>query len=212
MNYNFRRHILWSFKYPEYSNNHTENILLQDNVLNRFIKIEKNDKEVPNFLSQYRDRNAIIYLYRGNSYKYVYASNQALKFMFYDSNYNNKLVTVIFKNGTCYYGNRGIIFDEKYNLLYLITTVVNDNKRSYNLYLNPIVFSQKTILNKFIVDKLIPYLTSNEVKEDIGDINIIIKDVSSRFIKSPDKINSNCYSDKDLNKVLIDNVEDIVDF
>lgn len=212
MNYNLRRHILYSFRDSEYSNNSTESILLQDNILNRFIKIEKNDKEVPNFLSQYMDRNAIIYLYRGSNYKYVSTSNQALKFMFYDSNYGNKLVTVIFKNGTCYYGNRGIIFDEKYNLLYLITTVVNDNKRSYNLYLNPIVFSQKTILNKFIVDKLIPYLTSNEVKEDIGDINIIIKDVSSRFIKSSEKINSNCYSDKDLNKVLIDNVEDIVDF
>jgi hypothetical protein len=212
MSSSLTRCLLYSFRYPEYNNTHTENTSLQDNVLNRFIKIEKDDKEVPNFLSQHMSKNAIIYLYRGSNYKYVSTSNQALKFMFYDSNYSNKLVTVIFKNGTCYYGSKGIIFDEKYNLLYLVTTVVNDNKRSYNLYLNPIVFSQKTILNKFIVDKLIPYLTSDEAKWSIGDINITIKDVSSRFIKSPEKINPNCYSDKDLNKILIDNIEDIVDF
>ena len=81
-----------------------------------------------------------------------------------------------------YYGNKGILLDKDYNVLFLATS----EPRTYtiahfkNIYISPRVFTNLSDpINKHIVQKIIPFFCLND-----SDVNIHIKDMN-HLLKKP---------------------------
>lgn len=72
-------------------------------------------------------------------------------------------------DGEIYYGSYGILMDSRKNPLMLSSLSINKVGQNYNieevtLYINPIVFTRTGILDKFIRDKVIPYILGTGVQ------------------------------------------------
>lgn len=142
---------------------------------------------------------------------------------------NYGLIEVNFKN-EIYYGCKGLILDENKNML--LSMNVRYKKKNINncIFYEPFkivcrvnynVYKYKTNLNKYIVNKIIPYLMDTELYYSTvtnsfdhqyykSKVEIIISDDES-IIKpvSPDVIEN---LDDTLNNTLIKNIEDIMSF
>lgn len=106
-----------------------------------------------------------------------------------------------------YYGNKGIILDKDYNILFLATSEPRNNTvaRHKHIYIAPKVFTElKDPINKHIVQKIIPYFCQED-----PSVNIHIKDMNHLlekpiFPKSIKDIND------ELNNILINSTDYLI--
>ena len=96
-------------------------------------------------------------------------------------------------NNEIYYGSHGIILDSEKNPLLLSTVNVKKSSETYiisnlTLYINPSVFTKDGVLEKFIKDKIVPFLLSRGVSFDSGIRNSSVRDRITR------KVDENLFS------------------
>lgn len=142
--------------------------------------------------------------------------------------------------GEVYYGGNGYILDKDYNLLILYTLhgVMEDRILHYKtgrIYVNPKVFVSKGIVEKGIIKTVIPAFVQEGIMVDtnnIGvtaqDINIAIRnqngfiqvikplpeivvaDVTDRFIVKPKKPTPSTFSNEAMNDYLLEHLDEVV--
>lgn len=152
--------------------------------------------------------------------------------------FDTRLQKVTTNKGETYYGGRGIILDENFKPLILCSMMskrVEVNSRIYMDYYKPIVrispdvfinepglINKSSLISKHILKKVIPfYLTHNvesiqiyksrfrnEIPENTKP-QILIEDIS-RFIETPALPNPKTCSNEALNKLLLDNIDDVL--
>lgn len=82
-------------------------------------------------------------------------------------------------DGEVYYGSFGVLMDSRKNPLMVSSLSVNKAGANYNveeliLYINPVVFTRTGMLDKFIRDKVIPYVLGTGVQfENLSRFNNI---------------------------------------
>lgn len=90
-----------------------------------------------------------------------------------------------------YYVRNGIILDCNFNPLFLCTIKTNIEKPLSEavpcIYVNPKVFCEKTTLNKYIVNTVVPWLLKNDVciPIHIGDNPVANYSSTERYYKEP---------------------------
>lgn len=216
---------------------------LVNNIFKGFITVDLNSDsiEIPSFAKLsierlYQKRNSnidncsiVIPLFCGNSYTRS-SSDTILKDFFTKTYFTDKLYKIVNKKGETYYGNKGIIFDEDFNLLFLCTIFCtkkqNNNKVSYiydksNIYIHPKVFiNNDGSMEKIIVKKLLPFYLSNTLKRpSYGSLfgfaqyikpKVIIEDVSSKFIEYTNKPNIQDTQDDLIHECLCNSIDEII--
>lgn len=132
--------------------------------------------------------------------------------------HNGRLVRVTTPKGETYYGNYGIILDEDLNPLLLSTVDVSFNhktnrleKNKFIIHFTPKVFTDDSkVLNKSLAKKGIAYYLSHAcVNWERLPHKVVIDDCSDYFIKVQKPNVNNC-TDRELNKVLKDNIGEIL--
>lgn len=145
--------------------------------------------------------------------------------------FNNRLQKVTTNKGEVYYGGRGIILDGNFKPLILCSVLCKKEKFRSNEYMdyykpiiriNPEVFLNETgLINKTILKKIIPFYLTHAIPDirtrtrfrdklpEDRKPQILIED-SSRFIETPAIPNPNTCSNEALNKLLLDNIEDVI--
>lgn len=106
-----------------------------------------------------------------------------------------------------YYGNKGILLDKDYNVLFLATNEPSTTVRARfkNIYISPRIFTNLSDpINKHIVKKIIPYfcLHGSDVNIHIKDMNHLLK--KPVFPKSIEDIND------ELNNILITSTDYLI--
>lgn len=154
----------------------------------------------------------------------VVRSGDSILAKFFNTNFASRLMKVKTSKGEIYYGGRGIIFDSQMNPLIMLALHGNidgiDNTRKKIIYsksicfVNPVVFTEETLMNKFIIKKLIPvitndpiYVTSRRFIEYSNTANskaIVIVENFDQFFVTPELSHLNSYSDEEANNTLID--------
>lgn len=117
---------------------------------------------------------------------------------------------IITSKGERYYGCPGLILDQDYNPLLVLTCEISNNKLTkHRCRISNDVFShQDKLIEKTIFKKILPTLAAEYASFDsrfdgvfVGNINLIVKPIAP----TPNKdVN------KDINKFLIDNIGDII--
>lgn len=88
-------------------------------------------------------------------------------------------------NGEVYYGSYGLILDANKNPL-LLSAINTASKGTYRyvtellLYVNPSIYTGDGMLDKFIRDKVIPFILSHGVPLDLGITNSNLRDTILR--------------------------------
>ena len=131
----------------------------------------------------------------------------------------NKAVT---PKGEIYYGNNGLVLDEDLNPLLLSTVDVSFNsetrrleKHEYIIHLTPRVFTDDNkMLNKSLAKKGIAYYLSHNSSGTTwvnagSPYKVVIDDCSDYFMKAH-KPNVNSSTNRELNKVLKDNIDEVL--
>lgn len=152
---------------------------------------------------------------------------------FLKTNFNQRLQKVVTNKEEVYYGNKGIILDKDFNILFLCTLAckkieyMNRQLMSYYkpiIHVSPQVFLRSdSLIDKSILKKIIPFYVSqdiNSVGTNIGFVDnipeetkpqILIDDVS-KLIETPVKPTPQKYSDDVLNQILVDNANDVLNY
>lgn len=144
--------------------------------------------------------------------------------------FDRRLQKVTTNKGEVYYGGRGIILDSDFKPLILCSILCKKEEfRTFEymdyykpiVRVNPEVFLNETgLINKTIIKKIIPfYLTHNipvintrcifRDKLENRKPQILIED-SSRFIETPTLPNPSTCSNEALNKLLLDNIDEVL--
>ena len=167
------------------------------------------------------------------------AANSIFK-TFQMNNTRDRLMKITTNTGEVYYGGNGYILDKDYNLLILYTLhgVMEDRILHYKtgrIYVNPKVFVSKGIVEKGIIKTVIPAFVQEGIMVDtnnIGvtaqDINTIIRnqngsvqvieplpeivvaDVTDRFIVKPKKPTPSTFSNEAMNDYLLEHLDEVV--
>lgn len=152
----------------------------------------------------------------------------------------NRLMKITTNTGEVYYGGNGYILDKDYNLLILYTLhgVMEDRILHYKtgrIYVNPKVFVSKGIVEKGIIKTVIPafvqegiIVDTNNIGVTAQDINIAIRnqngfirvikplpeivvaDVTDRFIVKPKKPTPSTFSNEAMNDYLLEHLDEVV--
>lgn len=135
--------------------------------------------------------------------KHIFSGNIAEKYMPF------KLV-----DGTLFYGNKGMLMDSDGNLLVYstLTFELNDlyTHILYNtVYINPLAFTNKDLVSKTIITKLLPILMSDELNG--YNIKYIIEDKTSVIQRTIEPTADIPSLQLDLNTVIAENAELIMD-
>lgn len=154
-------------------------------------------------------------------------SNSVIRAMF-ETSIHDRLTKVKTTSGLTYYGGAGIIFNENMDCLFLSTVKYrfeDDLKLiKSTAYINPKVFMSNNPIEKTIIKKLIPtlitekvFLTSwNTIVVNLFNYpdgehhnrvvpDIVISDISDRFISKPDMPDLSQFSDDEVNSFLYEN-------
>lgn len=146
-------------------------------------------------------------------------------------NFSQRLQKITTNKGEVYYGGKGIILDRDFNILLLCTIVcrkikyVESQVMSYYkpiVHLSPQVFLRgESLIDKHILKKIIPFYISHNIdsvstcaffRNDIPrgtKPQILIDDVNG-FIEKPVKPTPQKCSDDVLNRLLIDNIDNVL--
>lgn len=166
---------------------------------------------IPSFSSEY-DGNVYINLQENVAapYKTVFA-NIAHFFT------NNSFVKVVIKGTDFYIGNKCILNEAKAPLLVCAKKVVDTRVSELVVYINPVVFLTKNVMNTHIIKQLIPYYSISEFYYQSGVFNkkvpkIIISEEIHNFVQRRNNLIDPTISyselNEQLNQVLIDNIQD----
>ena len=151
---------------------------------------------------------------------------------FSKTNFNQKLQKVVTNKEEVYYGNKGIILDKDFNILFLCTLAckkIEYRNRQLMSYYKPIIhvspqvfLRSDSLIDKSILKKIIPFYVSQDISvtTNIGFVDdipegtkpqILIDDVS-KLIETPVKPTPQKYSDDALNQILVDNANDVLNY
>jgi hypothetical protein len=175
-----------------------------------WLQFSTQDSEIPSLYAKYGNptekKEYITPLYLAPQ-EYSYRTSEALIKRFFTSGSNCGYLFKGHLGDRIYYGNRGILLDSNYNLLFLATVEPGTNLLTNfkNIYISPKVFTNLTdLINKHIVQKIIPYfcLYNPSVNIHIKDINHILK--RPIFPKSIENIN------EELNNILINSTDYLI--
>lgn len=191
--------------------------------IEQIIKIEvKENKKIYN--------QVVMPLYE-NNYRNIRRTFDAIIKAMFTSSYINRLQRITLSDNSIYFGCKGIILDSQLNPLLLATSKLNREIKDVEitagysnrvLYVSPRVFEEpKTLINKNIINKIIPYLSQTPftLSASYGSVissgpyepyTIIVSECIDDFFTCP--IAPVLRSDMDnlLNECLINNIEDIL--
>ena len=175
-----------------------------------------------------------------NSYPQSRRTANAIFKTFQMNDNRNRLMKITTNTGEVYYGGNGYILDKDYNLLILYTLhgVMEDRILHYKtgrIYVNPKVFVSKGIVEKGIIKTVIPafvqggiIVDTNNIGVTAQDINIVIRnqnglvqvvkplpeivvaDVTDRFIVKPKKPTPSTFSNEAMNDYLLEHLDEVV--
>lgn len=141
-------------------------------------------------------------------------------FLFTQRDHHNVTVLgVKTSTGGRYYGHKGCVFDRNMTPLVIFGTEFDfETKGKLNDYpvcvINPIVFQRDDIVSKYIVKKLIPYLSEAEIwlsgNGKTDRVKVIISNDINKFIEKPAKPTPNL--DSDLWKCAEENIDEILGY
>lgn len=164
-------------------------------------------------------------------------SESIIRTMFETSTYH-RLCKVTTNSGFVYYGGAGIIFNSNMEVLFLSAVKYEIPEGSENIklinsiaYISPKVFTSNGPVEKTIIKKVIPLLIEGNpiiYSNDRRVINeyhypngrssmvyrtpeIIIADVTDRFIGKPNVPDMSKFEDDEVNSFLLDNFEILID-
>lgn len=224
------------------------------NVFNLFLRVDISGPEIDvplmckykveaGLLSNYNQPNSLkemaVALFE-NSYPQSRRTANAIFKTFQMNDNRDRLMKITTNNGEVYYGSNGYILDKDYNLLILYTLhgVMEDrilNYKTGRIYVNPKVFVSKGIVEKGIINTVIPAFVQEGIMVDtnnIGvtaqDINIAIRnqngfvqvikplpeivvaDVTDRFIVKPKKPTPSTFNNEAMNDYLLEHLDEVV--
>lgn len=173
----------------------------------------------------------VISLYPNSSTIFKNTADSIVTTLFGNVNFSQRLQKVTTNKGETYYGNRGIILDKDLEPLILCSLICKINRSEQYIdyfvpviHVNPKIFlGESGLIGKSILKKIIPfYLTyntdfvavyndkfRNKIPSDTKP-QILIDDMS-RFIESPIPPNPKTCSNEALNKLLINNIQDVIE-
>lgn len=154
----------------------------------------------------------------------VARSGDSILSRFFNTSFSTRLMKIKTSKGEIYYGGRGIIFDGQMNPLIMfalhgnIDGIDNDKKKiiySKSIcFVNPVVFTEETLMNKFIIKKLIPVITNDpiyvssrrfiEYSDTANSKAVVIVENFDQFFVTPELKNPVDYSNEEANNTLID--------
>lgn len=157
-----------------------------------------------------------------------------------NNNRDNRLMKITTNNGEVYYGGNGYILDKDYNLLILYTLhgVMEDRILHYKtgrIYVNPKVFVSNGLIEKGIIKTVIPAFVQEGIMVDTNDIGvtaqdintiirnsngffqvieplpeIVVAEVTDRFIVKPKKPTPSTFSNEAMNDYLLEHLDEVV--
>lgn len=175
-----------------------------------------------------------------NSYPQSRRTANAIFKTFQMNDNRNRLMKITTNTGEVYYGGNGYILDKDYNLLILYTLhgVMEDRILYYKtgrIYVNPKVFVSKGIVEKGIIKTVIPafvqegiMVNTNNIGVTAQDINIavrnqngfvqvikplpeiVVADVTDRFIVKPKKPTPSTFSNEAMNDYLLEHLDEVI--
>ena len=167
----------------------------------------------------------VMHLYVGSTIP-KRTTNSILKAIFIDTPYSERLTEIVTPKGEIFYGGKGIMLDKDFNPLFFIEINCKGGRKVYEGYyhyvytkyichISPRVFSENTLINKAIMNKIVPHYTTDicsyqptyEFTFDRPKCEVIIHDFDNKFITPVAPTIDT--KDDDLNQALIDNVNDI---
>lgn len=166
---------------------------------------------IPSFSSEYNG-NVYINLHRGVAVPYKTVSANIAHFFT-----SNSFVKVTMKGMDFYIGNKCILNEAEAPLLVCTKKVVDTRVSELAVYINPIVFSVKNVINTHITKQLIPYYSTHDFYYQMGIYNkkapkIIISEEIHNFVQRRNNLVDPTISynelNEQLNQVLIDNIQD----
>lgn len=160
----------------------------------------------------------VLPLYMGNYHRSASGAETIIKY-FTRSN-DGRLNKAVTPKGEIYYGNNGMILDKDFNPLLLSTINVSFNpetnrldQKNYVIHLTPKVFTDDDkLLNKSLAKKGIAYYlshNSNTWGNNGLPYKVVIDDCSDYFVRAQRPNVNNC-SDGELNKVLKENIDEVL--
>ncbi|QOR58319.1 hypothetical protein [uncultured phage cr106_1] len=149
-------------------------------------------------------------------------------FKFFDTQAIDRLSKVTTNKGEIYYGGKGIILNSEFKVLVLCVCEYEQGENSgmtipyicgYRAYIHPSVFLSSGLVEKGIIKTYIPsivdgriycYDTSNALAlSNSLEVEVIISDVTDKFIKTPVKPKIESFTVENVNKFLLDNLDEI---
>lgn len=175
-----------------------------------------------------------------NSYPQSRRTANSIFKTFQMNNTRDRLMKITTNTGEVYYGGNGYILDKDYNLLILYTLhgVMEDRILHYKtgrIYVNPKVFVSNGLIEKGIIKTVIPAfvqggimvdtnnigVTAQDINIAIGNQNgfvvqvkplpeIVVADVTDRFIVRPKKPTPSTFSNEAMNDYLLEHLDEVV--
>lgn len=175
-----------------------------------------------------------------NSYPQSRRTTNSIFKTFQINDNRDRLIKITTNTGGVYYGGNGYILDKDYNLLILYTLhgVMEDRILHYKtgrIYVNPKVFVSNGIVEKGIIKTVIPafvqegiMVDTNNIEVIAQDINtiignsngfvqvikplpeIIVADVTDRFIVRPKKPTPSTFNNDAMNDYLLEHLDKVV--
>lgn len=174
---------------------------------------------------------------------YIRRAASAIFRVFRQTKLSDRLLKVVTNKDEVYYGNRGLILDKDFNILFItiLEASLDEEERKVihnkaRVYIHPKVFGHEGVLEKGIVKTLIPAFTTKgvlvkETSRAHSNINyytkeetlkgivrtlvrplaeIVIADVSEKFLAKPVKPNPVTFNKETVNDFLLAHINEIV--
>lgn len=153
-------------------------------------------------------------------------ADSIIRSFFIRGNLTERLQKVVTNKNEVYYGMKGIILDEHFNPLIMVTITLDRESRMYKkvtIYIHPEVFLNTSgLIHKSIIKKIIPfYISYNEdlsyrgrrtyyrVESSVRP-QVVIEDAAKKFIQSPNRPSPQSFTDDKLNQLMIENIDEIL--
>ena len=153
-------------------------------------------------------------------------ADSIIRSFFIRGNLTERLQKVVTNKNEVYYGMKGIILDEHFNPLIMVTISLDKGSKMYKkvtIYIHPEVFlNTNGLIHKSIIKKIIPFYISYN-----GDLyygrrrvyyrvensvrpQVVIEDAAKKFIQSPNRPSPQSCTDDKLNQLMIENIDEIL--
>lgn len=146
------------------------------------------------------------------------SADSLIGYLLLGQHYNTETIRVVSNySGEIYYGSSGFILDKDFNPLVVFACEVKYDDHDYWILarpvciINPEVFKRSDNVSKYIVSKLIPYLSEYKCSEVYTDpsIKLVISHDISNFIEKPAQPVANLY--EELWKCAEENIDEMLE-